>query len=242
MSDSQPHGQQYNRSPCPSSSSWVCLNSCPLSQWCHPIISSSVTPFSCPQLFPSSESFPMSQFIGIKLIGKQDCFLYFPSLLKFFKNYEWVLVFVRSFFSHIYWDYDVICLLFSINIHLSSVASLLSDSLRSHGLCSSPGSSVHGIVQASIQVGCHFLLKGIFPVQRWNVLYISCIGSQVLYSTTWEDSINIIIAFIDFHIVKQYIPLKNSTWSWYNHFIWCLLPSANIVLMFMCQYSWGILC
>ena len=42
---------------------WVCSNSCPLSQWCHPIISSSVVPFSsCPQSFPASGSFPMSQF------------------------------------------------------------------------------------------------------------------------------------------------------------------------------------
>ena len=39
-----------------------CSNSCPLSQWCHPIISSSVAPFSsCPQSFPASGSFPMSQ-------------------------------------------------------------------------------------------------------------------------------------------------------------------------------------
>ena len=39
----------------------VCSNSCPLSQWCHPTISSSVTPFSsCPQSFPASGSFPVS--------------------------------------------------------------------------------------------------------------------------------------------------------------------------------------
>ena len=90
-------------------------------------------------------------------------FLYFPSLLKFFKNYERVLVFVRSFFSCIYWDYDVICLLFSINMHVSSCLTLW-DPMD----CSPPGSSVHGILQASIQVGCHFLLKGIFPIQGWN--------------------------------------------------------------------------
>ena len=43
--------------------SWVCSNSCPLSWWCHPIISSSVTHFSsCPQPFPTSGSFQMSQF------------------------------------------------------------------------------------------------------------------------------------------------------------------------------------
>ena len=40
---------------------WVCSNSCPLSQWCHPTISSSVVPFSsCPQSFPASGSFPMN--------------------------------------------------------------------------------------------------------------------------------------------------------------------------------------
>ena len=42
--------------------SWSCSNSCPLSQWCHPAISSSVVPFSsCPQSFPASGSFPVSQ-------------------------------------------------------------------------------------------------------------------------------------------------------------------------------------
>ena len=41
--------------------SWSCSNSCPLSQWCHPTISPSVTSFSsCPQFFPASETFPMS--------------------------------------------------------------------------------------------------------------------------------------------------------------------------------------
>ena len=49
---------QNARLPCPSLSPWVCSNSCPLSQWCHPTISSSVTPFSsCPQSFPASGSF-----------------------------------------------------------------------------------------------------------------------------------------------------------------------------------------
>ena len=52
MSDClQPHGLQHTRLPCPSLSPWVCPNSCPLSQWCHPTISSSVAPFSCPQSF-----------------------------------------------------------------------------------------------------------------------------------------------------------------------------------------------
>ena len=58
----QSHGLQQTRLPCPSQSPGVCSNLCPLSQWCHPTISSSVTPFSsCPPSFPASGSFPLSQ-------------------------------------------------------------------------------------------------------------------------------------------------------------------------------------
>ena len=53
----QLHGLQHSRPPCPSLSLRVCSNSCPVSQCCHPIVSSSVTPFSsCPQSFEASES------------------------------------------------------------------------------------------------------------------------------------------------------------------------------------------
>ena len=64
VSDSlQPHEPQHIRPPCPSPTPRVYPNSCPLSQWCYPTISSSVIPFfSCPQSFPASWSFPMSQF------------------------------------------------------------------------------------------------------------------------------------------------------------------------------------
>ena len=64
VSDSlQPHGLQHARLPCPSPTPGACSNSCPLSQWCHPTILSSIIPFSsCPQSFPASGSFPMSQF------------------------------------------------------------------------------------------------------------------------------------------------------------------------------------
>ena len=54
-----PHELQDTRLPCPSLSSRVCLNAYPLSWWCHPTISSSVAPFSCPQSFPVSGSFPV---------------------------------------------------------------------------------------------------------------------------------------------------------------------------------------
>ena len=56
------NAMQHSRFTCLSLSPWVCLNSCPLCCWCHPTISSSVTPFSsCPQSFPSSGFFPVSQ-------------------------------------------------------------------------------------------------------------------------------------------------------------------------------------
>ena len=61
LSDSLwPRGPQHTRLPRLSFSPGVCSNSCPLSQWCHATISSSVTPFSsCSQSFPASVSFPM---------------------------------------------------------------------------------------------------------------------------------------------------------------------------------------
>ena len=56
---------QHARPPCTSPSPRVHSDSCPLSQWCHPAISSSVVPFSsCPQYLPASGSFPMSQLFA----------------------------------------------------------------------------------------------------------------------------------------------------------------------------------
>ena len=66
VSDSlRPHESQHARLPCPSPTSRVHSDSRPLSQWCHPDISSSVIPFSsCPHSLPASESFPMSQLFA----------------------------------------------------------------------------------------------------------------------------------------------------------------------------------
>ena len=66
MSDSLwPHESQHTRPPCPPPTPGVHPNSRPLSQWCHPAISSSVGPSSsCPQPLPASESFPMSQLFA----------------------------------------------------------------------------------------------------------------------------------------------------------------------------------
>ena len=60
-----PHGLQHTRCPCPSPTPRVCPNSYPLSQWCHPTVSSSVVSFSpCPQSFPASGSFQLSQLFA----------------------------------------------------------------------------------------------------------------------------------------------------------------------------------
>ena len=66
MSNSlQHHGLQYDKLSCPSLTPRACSNLCPLSQWCHPTISSSVVPFSsCLQSFPASRSFLMSRLFA----------------------------------------------------------------------------------------------------------------------------------------------------------------------------------
>ena len=82
MSDSLwPHGPQHTRLPCSSPTPRACSNSCPLSQWCHPTISSSVVPFSsCLQSFPASGSFAMSPFFtsGGQSIGVSASASVFP--------------------------------------------------------------------------------------------------------------------------------------------------------------------
>ena len=61
----RPQGLQHARLPCPSPSPGNCSNSCPLSRWFHPTVSSSVAPFSSRlQSFPASGAFPMSQFFA----------------------------------------------------------------------------------------------------------------------------------------------------------------------------------
>ena len=79
MSDSlRFHELQHTRPPCPSPAPGVYPNLCPLSRWCHPTISSSVVPFSsCPQSFPASGSFPVSQLFtsgGQNWVLKNRCF------------------------------------------------------------------------------------------------------------------------------------------------------------------------
>ena len=65
FNSSWPQRRQHTKLPCPSLTPGACSNSCPLSQWCHPTVSSSVIPFSsCLQSFLASGSFPVSEFFA----------------------------------------------------------------------------------------------------------------------------------------------------------------------------------
>ena len=78
MSNSlRPHESQHAKPPCPSPTPGVHSNSCPLSRWCHPAISSSVVPFSCPQSLSASGSFPVSQLFawGGQSIGVSNIYV-----------------------------------------------------------------------------------------------------------------------------------------------------------------------
>ena len=93
VSDSlRPHESQHARPPCPSPSPGVHSNSCPLSQWCHPAILSSVIPFSsCPQSLPASRSFPMSQLFtwGGQSTGVSALASFLPKNTQGWSPLEW---------------------------------------------------------------------------------------------------------------------------------------------------------
>ena len=93
VSDSlRPHESQHARPPCPSPTPGVYSDSRPLSQWCHPAISSSVVPFSsCPQSNPASESFPMSQLFacGGQSTGVSALASFFPKKSQGWSPSEW---------------------------------------------------------------------------------------------------------------------------------------------------------
>ena len=83
---------QHARLPCPSWSPRLCSNSCPLSQGCHPTISSSATTFpSCLQSFPASESFPVSQLFtsGGQSIGASASASVLPVNIRWFHGKGW---------------------------------------------------------------------------------------------------------------------------------------------------------
>ena len=111
----QPHWLQHDRLPCPSLSPRGCSNSCPLNRWCHPTISSSVTPFSsCPQAFLASGSFKMSQFFisGGQSIGASASASVLPTNTQSWSPLGWTglislqsKVLSRVFFSITIWKH-----------------------------------------------------------------------------------------------------------------------------------------
>ena len=89
-----PHGLQHTRLPCPSPTPRAYSNSCLSSQWCHPIISSSVIPFSsCLQFFLASGSFQMSQFFasGGQSIGVSTSTSVLPMNIKAWFHLGWLI-------------------------------------------------------------------------------------------------------------------------------------------------------
>ena len=110
----EPHGLQHTRFPCSSPAPRICSNSCPLSRWCHPTISSSVIPFfSCPKSFPASVSFPMSQFFASSGHSMSFSFSISPSneysgLISFRMDWLDLLAVqgtLKSFYRQEYWDF-----------------------------------------------------------------------------------------------------------------------------------------
>ena len=89
-----PHESQHTRPPCPSPTPGVHSDERPLSQWCHPVISSSVVPFSsCPQSLPTSESFPMSQLFawGGQSTGASALASFLPKNTQGWSPSEWTV-------------------------------------------------------------------------------------------------------------------------------------------------------
>ena len=92
MSDSlRLHEPQHAWPPCPSQTPRVHSKPCPLSRWCHPTISSSVVPFSCPQSFPASGSFQMNQLFtsGGQSIGVSASTLVLPVNIQDWSPLKW---------------------------------------------------------------------------------------------------------------------------------------------------------
>ena len=87
----RPHEPQHARPPCPSATPRVYPDSCPLSQWCHPTISSSVIPFSRLQSFPASGSFQMSKFFtsGGQSIGVSASISVLPTNTQDWSHLGW---------------------------------------------------------------------------------------------------------------------------------------------------------
>ena len=179
MSDSlQPHEPQHARPPCPSSTPGVYRNPCPSSWWHHPAISSSIIPFSsCPQPFPASGSFQMSQLFtsGGQNIGVSASTSALPrntqdwsplmdwlNLLAVHQVIKWFKTYPDSATRVLPWSVDSWMLMtpFQTNWLFWFSHSVMSDSLWPHGLqhtgppCPSPSPRVYS-TSCPLSWWCH---------------------------------------------------------------------------------------
>jgi len=150
-------GLWHVRLPCPPLSPGACSNSCPLTWWCHPTISSSVARFSsCSQSFPASGSFPKSQIFtsgGLEVLELQ---------LQH-QSFQW-----KFRFDFLYWSITDGYILHIFRLYVCLVTwscPTLWDPMD----CSLPGSSVHGIFQVIILEWVDISSNRIFPGQGSNL-------------------------------------------------------------------------
>ena len=185
-----PHELQHARLLCPSPSPRVCSNSCPLNWWCHPTILSSVTPFSCFQSFPASESFPMSLLLawGRQSTGASASALvlpvniqgWFPYLTTFLHITTLLLI---PYFQLSKWYYDQLSPNPKSHSHSATAAKLLQSCPT---LCdpidgSPPGSAIPGILQART---LEWVAISFSNVWKWKVK-VKSLSRVRLLATPW---------------------------------------------------------
>ena len=169
MSDSlQPHELQH-RPPCPSPIPGVHPNPCPSSWWCHATISSSVIPFSsCPQSFPASGSFPMSQLCasGGQGIGVSASTSVLPS------EHPGMIFFRMDWLDFL----AVQGILFFQFSSVSQSCLTLCDPIN----CSTPGLPVYHQLPESTQTHVHWVGDAIQPSHTYIHIFIWCSDSHYL--------------------------------------------------------------
>ena len=154
-------GLQHARLPCPSSSPGTCSNSCPLSQWCHPAISSSLISFSsCLQSFPASGSFLMSQLFAS---GDQSIGWSFSFSISLSNEYSELISFRTDYFDLL----AVQGTLKSLLQHYSSKASIIQHSAFFMVQLSHPCVTTGKTIALTIQT---------FVDKVMSLLFICCLG------------------------------------------------------------------
>ena len=232
MSDSLwPHEPQHAKLPCPSPTPRVYPNSCPLSQWCHPTISSSVIPFSsCFHSFPESGSFQMSQFfaLGGQSIGVSASISVLPIVFKYYcttishiNSISFCLIYFVFLFSVAYifvirmTDFFVIMKCFSLSLGTFALKSIVSD-------ISIPTSAFLPLL-LSWYIYFHIFTFNQFVL--WNIKYISC-RQHIAVSCYFSQSHN--LCFFFFLLDCYY---SNQFYSWFT-----------FALFFFLYVSYGLFC